>query len=97
MNRTTAAQRYNKRMDSIFATAKILKQQEDNKRKFIGRNIKKEDYLVYITWSENDLQSVYDRRYKKDFFSTYPEALSYMKRLVANGSTWFDAHLDPTL
>lgn len=92
----TAAQRYNDRLDEIFDTAKKLNQEQDDRRKFMGRNIGQKDDLFYVTWAENDLTSSHDKRYGKDYFSSHKQARAYMTGLKNNGTYWFDAHFDPT-
>lgn len=98
MNHTTGAQRYNKRMDKIFANAKKLNKEQDDKVKFMGRNIGVKDDLFCLTWSENDILSNHDRRpTTKWYFNSYILAHQKMIALRDNGTHWFDAHFDPTI
>lgn len=64
---------------------------------FIGRNIHQDKYGYYIVFSENDLTSTHDTNHARNHHSTYAKAKSWMDTLLNNGSTWFDAHFDPTI
>lgn len=64
---------------------------------FIGRNIGKDEYGYYITFSDKDLESSHDKNYTKNHHASYEEAGAWMDKLTASGSTWFDAHFDPTI
>ncbi|HVB24079.1 MAG TPA: hypothetical protein VNG51_19230 [Ktedonobacteraceae bacterium] len=64
---------------------------------YIGRNIHEDKYGYYIVFSDKDLTSSHDKKYAKNHHATYEKALSYMKHLIDTGSTWFDAHFDPTI
>lgn len=93
----TRAQRYNKMMDDIFSQARKLQREQDSKAKFIGRNIGEKDGLYFLTWSERDTSSVYDKDQSRWYFESYKLASEKMSRLIRNGAHWFDAHFDPTI
>jgi hypothetical protein len=64
---------------------------------YIGRNIGKDEIGNFITFSDKDLKSSHNKDYTKAHFKTYNEALKHMTHLIDSGSTWFDAHFDPSI
>lgn len=64
---------------------------------YIGRNIGKDEHGYYITFSDKDLTSRHDKSYAKNHHKTEAKAYNWMCKLIDNGSTWFDAHFDPTI
>lgn len=64
---------------------------------YLGRNIGKDNKGYFITFSDKDLVSVYDKRVERSHYATYNKAVKHMMYLINEGSNWFDAHLDPTI
>ncbi len=64
---------------------------------YFGRNIGEDELGYYLTFNTSDLKSAHDKTYGKSHFKTYAKALAQLKYQVSNGSTWFDAHFDPTI
>jgi hypothetical protein len=64
---------------------------------YIGRNIGKDEHGYYLTFSDKDLTSSHDKNFARNHHTTYDKALAHMNRLIETGSTWFDAHFDPTI
>lgn len=66
---------------------------------FIGRNILKDEEGYYLVLATEDIKSrsQSDKAKRTGSLSTYHKAKLLMDSLLAGGSTWIDAHFDPTI
>ena len=66
---------------------------------FIGRNILKDEDGYYLVLATEDIKSRSQSGNAKrtGSLSTERKAKLLMETLLASGSTWIDAHFDPTI
>lgn len=66
---------------------------------FIGRNILKDEEGYYLVLATEDIKSrsQSDNAKRTGSLSTERKAKLLMDSLLAEGSTWIDAHFDPTI
>lgn len=65
---------------------------------YVGRNIKQNEKGYYIVvFSDRDLKLSRYKHFDSSCHATYAQAKLQMDKLINSGSTWFNAHFDPTI